>query len=188
MRKTKNKYKFWKSVNILLGIILVIIICGMIDKNQQLDVLAASQASLLAQNQELSNQVTQLSQDDKTMEILASKIVDDNKPWTLEREKQVIDTIMPNRTDANRFFKIISTCENGTLDPNRINWNTNGSYDIGLAQINSGYDHRQQVEKMFGLPFDVAMKDGVKNLVYATKMYKDWGNNFNAWVCSKLVK
>lgn len=141
-------------------------------------------ASTEVQTQTLQSQVSQLQQDKATLTIQATKEAGQSGKWTLDREKKILETILPKQP-ADRLFTIISKCENGTLDPTRVNWNKNGSFDLGLSQINSV--HRADVEAMFGESFEAAMKDGVKNLTYAAKLYHDQGN-FSSWVCNALVK
>ena len=81
---------------------------------------------------------------------------------------------------------IITKCENGTLDPKRVNVNSNGlGYDLGVAQINSVF-HSKRIEAIFGEDFDSAMGDSAKNILYAGYIYQTQGN-FSAWTCDKLI-
>jgi len=38
--------------------------------------------------------------------------------------------------DAERGIKMLRECENSTLNPEAINWNGNGTKDVGLFQVN----------------------------------------------------
>jgi len=77
---------------------------------------------------------------------------------------------------ALRAMDII-TCESG-WNPDAINVNTNGTVDRGLVQINSihkdisnaqAFDYQQSINWMIN------------------KYWAD-GNNFNAWVCNRLIR
>ena len=77
----------------------------------------------------------------------------------------------------------ILKCENATHEPAKVGWNADGSYDLGVAQINS--IHKERVERLFGEPFDTAMRDPWKNLSYAALKYQEEGER--PWTCSRIV-
>jgi hypothetical protein len=104
--------------------------------------------------------------------------------WSEEEVRQTVADLFPS--DVHERFMRILKCENGNHKTDRVNINKDGSKDLGLAQINDKY-HRQRVEQMFGEPFEVAMSDGLKNLIYASHLYREWGN-LNAWVCNRIIK
>ena len=69
----------------------------------------------------------------------------------------------------------ISHAENGTRQCDRININKNGSFDVGIFQINSihGYPLKDLV-------------DCDKNIQYAYKIFTEQGN-WSAWVTSYIL-
>jgi hypothetical protein len=78
--------------------------------------------------------------------------------------------------DAERGIKMLRECENKTMNPEAINWNSNGSSDFGLWQVNSihGYTHEQLADPYF-------------NTDVAYKIYQRRGNTFSAWTCSYVI-
>ena len=82
--------------------------------------------------------------------------------------------------DADKMITIIGTCENGTWDQSRVNHNSNGSTDYGIAQVNDLNGARDKQCK--GLDYRNSWKD---NLDCAHIIYKSQG--FKAWACSDRV-
>ncbi len=75
----------------------------------------------------------------------------------------------------------VQSCEDGRMDPSRINVNANKTIDVGLFQINS--IHTKRVEAMFGQPFILAMTDPFKNIRFAHEvLFKEQG--FGPWYSS----
>ncbi len=74
--------------------------------------------------------------------------------------------------DADDAFKVLS-CENHALNPDAQNWNSNGSEDIGIMQINS----------IHGVPAKYLF-DWHTNISIGYQIFKDSG--WNAWTCVSL--
>lgn len=78
--------------------------------------------------------------------------------------------------EHDRLYKIIE-CES-KWNPEAMNTkNKNGSYDMGLLQINSIHKDISNSDKL----------NYKKSIDWAIKKFKRDGN-FNAWVCNRLVK
>lgn len=78
--------------------------------------------------------------------------------------------------EHDRLYKIIE-CES-KWNPEAMNTkNKNGSYDMGLLQINSIHKNISNSDKL----------NYKKSIDWAIKKFKRDGN-FNAWVCNRLVK
>lgn len=108
------------------------------------------------------------------------------KPQQLSRQQamQMINSVFPKQI-KDRFAKVTMQCENSSLQTDKKNTNKPGlGYDLGLAQINSRF-HKDRVEKMFGLPFDVAMGMPVLNYIYAAFLVEHSG--LTPWVCDRIV-
>lgn len=69
----------------------------------------------------------------------------------------------------------IVKCESG-FNQYAINLNTNGTFDLGLWQINDV--HRISREDRFNIS---------KATAHAYKIYQGRGNNFSAWVCAEKL-
>ena len=76
--------------------------------------------------------------------------------------------------EGPRAWKIVSECENGRLDPYAINWNSNGTHDVGIFMINSVHGYSD--EEMF---------DVDKNISAAYLIYQRDG--WSAWACSHVI-
>lgn len=78
--------------------------------------------------------------------------------------------------DADRGIKMLEECENRTLGVDRINWNSNGTWDFGLWQINQvhGYTREQLVDYKF-------------NTDVAYKIFTNAGNSFSPWTCAEVA-
>lgn len=140
------------------------------------------------ENQELKKQLEEkkqvIAEQEQTIAIQEKQLMK-QAPVRLSDDSlnKLIDSLFPK--GASDRFRAILGCENATHDPKRINRNKDGSYDLGISQINS-YWHKARVEKMFGQSFDEAMSDPVKNVTYASILYKEH-KNFSPWVCDKLI-
>lgn len=75
--------------------------------------------------------------------------------------------------DAPNAFNVLY-CENRTLNPEAVNWNSNGTWDAGIFQVNQvhGYTMEQ-------------MKDYKQNIKAAKKIFD--GRGWTAWSCSHRV-
>jgi len=78
--------------------------------------------------------------------------------------------------DAERGIRMLKTCENRSLATNAINYNSNGTWDFGLWQINEvhGYTIEQLSDHKF-------------NTRVAYKIFKMGGNSFYYWTCGYVA-
>ena len=65
----------------------------------------------------------------------------------------------------------VAKCESG-LNPDALNKNTNGSFDVGVFQINTVHKQKN-------------MTDFVKNIDYGYKLYQEQG--LRPWVCARKL-
>ena len=72
-------------------------------------------------------------------------------------------------------FILVMKCESG-LRPNAINKNTNGTFDLGIGQINDV--HSKRISRADRLDF-------VKNIDYGYKLFLEQG--FNPWYCARKL-
>lgn len=78
--------------------------------------------------------------------------------------------------DGERGLKMLKTCENSTLNPTAINWNSNGTWDFGTWQVNQIHGYTQE-----------ELSDPYFNTDVAYKIYKNAGNSFYPWTCSYTI-
>lgn len=78
--------------------------------------------------------------------------------------------------DADKMIQIIDKCENKGWDEDAVNWNRNGTWDVGIAMINQV--HGRTMEDM---------KDYRKNIDQAHRVYRNAGNSFSPWSCAWVV-
>jgi hypothetical protein len=71
----------------------------------------------------------------------------------------------------------LAKCESG-MRPDALNKNTNGTFDVGLLQINDV--HSKRISRTDRMNFE-------KNIRFAYKLHQEQGS-FNAWSCWKKVK
>lgn len=83
--------------------------------------------------------------------------------------------------DAARV-EVVMNCESG-LDPRRVHINKDKSTDSGLYQIHDEATHRKNIEKMYGMPFELAVYDLDVSSKYAKFL---WDRSPNNWVCNRL--
>jgi uncharacterized protein YxeA len=103
---------------------------------------------------------------------------------TKAEAKEMITSTFPKEY-RERFAKITMECENGSLENTRTHINKDGTEDVGMSQINNKY-HRERVERMFGMDFDLAMRIPILNYIYAAWLV-DHDKNFHQWACDQLV-
>lgn len=132
--------------------------------------------------------IEELARENEQLKIQA-RVASSNSESPKLNEGQVrtlASLVISKKADLDRFMQIITTCENSTLDPKRVNVNKNGAgYDLGVAQVNSLW-HSKRVQEMFGEGFDSAMGDSAKNILYAGYIYQTQGG-FQAWSCERIV-
>lgn len=78
--------------------------------------------------------------------------------------------------DAERGLRMLEECENRTLGVDRINWNSNGTWDFGLWQINQvhGYTREQLADYKF-------------NTDVAYKIFVNAGYSYSPWTCAETA-
>lgn len=79
--------------------------------------------------------------------------------------KEYYDIVSKYDWDVNLVLAIMKA-ESG-CNPNAVNYNTNGTKDTGLMQLNSAYWKQTM--------------DPEENIAEAYRIYTRWGNTFNAW-------
>lgn len=80
---------------------------------------------------------------------------------------------------ADKGIKMLTTCENSTLNPHAINKaNRNGTWDVGIWQINVDPANTEEVERL---------KDPVYNTQRAWAKFTSKGNTFYHWTCGYVV-
>lgn len=182
--RRKRQYKFWWPLVILLAIMALIILIGRLYKGAEIaNTEARTYKQLLT---EKDQRIEELASENKELEIKARVALAQSNSPTLSEEgfNTLVALLFPPKA-AERYKKIVTTCENSSRDPKRININKDGSVDLGVSQINEKY-HASRVKKIFNEDFWSAMGDSVKNIVYAAWIYQDQGN-FSAWTCDRLV-
>ncbi|RKY72548.1 MAG: hypothetical protein DRP97_00515 [Candidatus Latescibacterota bacterium] len=117
--------------------------------------------SPLGEPLEKSNSVTQV----ETGEVKTS-------PQPLTIEEKIMRAW--GKVEGPRAWKIVSECENKNINPYAINWNSNGTHDVGIFMINSVHGYSD--EEMF---------DVDKNISAAYLIYQR--NGWPAWSCSHVI-
>lgn len=145
--------------------------------NQEEDRVRPVQAELIKAQQSASESA-QLAQDLKDKLERSASYQTDEKVKALSRFyiKKYFNK------DAERVEKVMN-CESG-LDPKRVHINKDKSTDSGLYQIHDEPTHRKNIEKMYGMPFELAVHDLEVSSKYAAFL---WNRNRNNWVCNRLV-
>jgi len=82
--------------------------------------------------------------------------------------------------DADKLITMVSTCENSEFNQEATNWNSNGTFDKGVAQINSIH--------ISGKEFPVCKEahNSWKANIDCAKAIKD-KYGFKAWSCSTKI-
>lgn len=138
-----NRFKFIRSIIILIILLAIIIkIIGMF-VSYATNIISEDELDL---QHEQNNYYASLQVEYSNINVKPKT----NKPDNLPEEYY---TYLVNAAKDNdipiKVILAIMTTENETYDPNIIYENTNGTYDIGLAQVNSDY----YVE--FGLKYNI---------------------------------
>lgn len=94
-------------------------------------------------------------------------------PTPTSKEEIINEIVRVFGEDAPNAFNVLY-CENRTLNPEAVNWNSNGTWDAGIFQVNQihGYTMEQ-------------MKDYKQNIKAAKKIFD--GRGWTAWSCSHRV-
>jgi len=113
----------------------------------------------------------------KTIEVRANELTYDEEYYT--RDPLTYLRYKGQQLGINEYeiTKIISVmkCESG-LRPDAINKNNNGTFDLGIGQINDV--HNKQISRSDRLDF-------VKNIDFIYKLYQEQG--LNPWTCAKKL-
>jgi hypothetical protein len=151
------------------------------------DKIAAYKVTRIAANEMMEKEARMTAQsDNKQLELALKAATASAKTVQLTKAeaKEMIATTFPKEY-RDRFAKITMECENGRLNSTATNTNKDGSHDIGMSQINDKW-HRDRVEKMFGMDFELAMKIPLLNYMYAAWLVEH-DKNFHQWACDRLV-
>jgi hypothetical protein len=77
---------------------------------------------------------------------------------------------------ADKAVTMLKTCENKQLNPTAINWNSNGTWDFGLFQVNQVHGYSQE-----------QLSDYKFNTDIAWKIFERAGFQFTDWTCAYAV-
>lgn len=80
------------------------------------------------------------------------------------------------KVEGEKAIFMLKECENRTLNPKAINWNSNGTWDFGTMQINQIHGYSQEQLSDFKFNIDVAYE-----------IYKRAGYSFSPWTCSYII-
>lgn len=105
--------------------------------------------------------------------IIEPTIMPTATPTPTSKEEIINEIVRVFGDDAPNAFNVLY-CENRTLNPEAVNWNSNGTWDAGIFQVNQvhGYTMEQ-------------MKDYKQNIKAAKKIFD--GRGWTAWSCSHRV-
>ena len=174
----RRKYRFWSSLYILIPAILVIGFIGYKMKSAEI-----AQAKMQVYEKELARIEQENQELVRRLAVSESQNLDVKDPATI---KKVICSLWGDK--CQEALKVQS-CENGTLDPERVNTsNKDKSVDKGIFQINS--IHQVRIEKIFNQSYKEAMGSPWKNIIFAYIKYQEEG--FRPWyssnACHKSAK
>jgi len=79
--------------------------------------------------------------------------------------------------DADDAITIINKCENSDFNPKATNYNSNGTWDTGIFQINQ--IHGYSLEEM---------QNWKKNIDAAKKIFDKAGKKWTPWSCAYVVE
>ena len=94
-------------------------------------------------------------------------------PTPTDKEEIIAEIVRVFGEEAPNAFNVLY-CENRGLNPEAVNWNSNGSWDAGIFQVN----------QIHGYTMD-QMKDYKQNIRAAKKIFD--GRGWTAWACSERV-
>lgn len=102
-------------------------------------------------------------------------IVVDEKNRDYSEKQQILNYIVEVfGDDASDAIIIIGKCENKAFNPKAENWNTNGTWDAGIFQVNEIHGYSME-----------EMKNWKLNIDAAKKIFDASG--WSAWACSEEV-
>jgi len=94
-------------------------------------------------------------------------------PTPTDKEAIIAEIVRVFGEEAPNAFNVLY-CENRGLNPEAMNWNSNGTWDAGIFQVNEIHGHSLE-----------DMKDYKKNIKVAKKIFDNRG--WTAWACSERV-
>ena len=101
-----------------------------------------------------------------------------------DRSDPVIDYIYEKfGEDAERGITMLKTCENSTLNPFAVNWNGNGTVDIGLWQHNLNPEDKEEWARLEDPYYSTDL--AWEKFVGAGYHYHT--NSFYLWTCGYIV-
>lgn len=101
-------------------------------------------------------------------------VVDEHTRGYTEKQ-QILDYIVKVfGDDSADAITLINKCENHAFDPSATNWNSNGTWDVGIFQINQVHGYSME-----------EMKNWKQNIDAAKKIFDRSG--WSAWSCSEEV-
>lgn len=110
---------------------------------------------------------------EKPVEVV--KEIEVDRTFTTEKQQIMAYLIEKFGDRADDAITMINTCENTTFDPARINTgNNNGTWDVGVMQINVDPKNTTEVEKL---------KNYKYNIDRGYEKYKAHKNTFYLWSC-----
>jgi len=105
--------------------------------------------------------------------IAPTPVIPTATPTPTDKEEIIAEIVRVFGEEAPNAFNVLY-CENRGLNPEAVNWNSNGSWDAGIFQVN----------QIHGYTMD-QMKDYKQNIRAAKKIFD--GRGWTAWACSERV-
>lgn len=122
--------------------------------------------------QALSDPYTNVLEVEKQVEVVREVEVD--RKFTTQKQQILAYIVEVFGDDADDAITIINKCENSSFNPEAENWNSNGTWDAGIFQVNEVHGYTME-----------EMKDWKQNVDAAYKIFKSRG--WEAWSCSHVV-
>ena len=111
----------------------------------------------------------------EAVEYKSPVVLVDERDRDYSEKQQILDYIVEVfGDDSADAITLINKCENHAFDPKATNWNSNGTWDTGIFQINqvNGYSMEE-------------MQDWKLNIDAAKKIFDNRG--WSAWSCAEEV-
>lgn len=183
-RKKRLELIAWRSVFVLLILCTLVVLFGyqakvIEDKTSEINTLKQLAAEKDKAVDFLKSENTQLQ-----VEVKVASAKSTTPTLSEDGFNTLVDLLFPKEA-GDRYREIITKCENSSRNPKKAHVNKNGSFDLGVSQINSRW-HSERVQRIFNEDFITAMSDSVKNIVYAAWIYKNQ-KNFSAWTCDESL-